>query len=702
MTKKMQILKIICASVVFCITAIMIFAGSAFAISTAYDNNTKIAVGNRHSLMIDNGGNVWSLGDNEFGQLGDGSTNSSNAPIKVYSSTWKGKAVSVAAGLTQSLALLQNGTVLQWGNSSVSQKPIAFVDGKATAIFAGGQICMAILDNGKAVIWSDNYSQQIYVRDYDSSDPLDNITEISIGSNEFMLVKTSDNGGTVYQMTDSINPVARKVPVFSRSEINEFTEADYPQTNLSDVVRIAAGKDFGTAVLSNGDVYTWGNNDYDGIEYNKYYDEDFRTSAKKVSFTGLAPSKLGKFLSSGADFIIVGGDNNDFYGWGNSFSYKLDKTKSDFYYIPVTLSLNAGKVSQLYCGESYSMAMSSDGSFYIWGEDKPLQKLVFKENLAKVANPVVSSSFVSKNSMTISWNPADYYTEMAIGYSISYKMPNGEETRTQVLPITQTQITLQSLQPATNYLVSLTVYGKTGFNQTFPPATIQTLKPDVTVTPTPIPTVTVTKAIISTSSDVSEGKADDRASVLGIIIVVLIFLLLALAIAAIIFVWKKIEKQDKPGAKSVRIPVIERIDDEDEVHGAELLENSDENANIPNTSESEFSGGIGGDDEDVKIAASPSGKRAISSIIASGTAVNIDATIHEDISEMNSEILHDNYTGKEVPSEDNQIDQYSQHGESDAGNEEEDSEEIADDEFIIRHPKAHNTDDDDDFIIRKP
>ncbi len=701
MTKKMQILKIICAGVVFCITAIMIFAGSAFAISTASDNNTKIAVGNRHSLMIDNGGNVWSLGDNEFGQLGDGSTNSSNTPMKVYSSTWKGKAVSVAAGLTQSLALLQNGTVLQWGNSSVSQKPIAFVDGKATAIFAGGQICMAILDNGNAVVWSDNYSQQIYVRN-DYGDLLDNVTEISIGSNEFMLVKTSENGGTVYQVTDSINPVARKVPVFSRSEITYDVMADPDPSDLSDVVRIAAGKDFGTAVLSNGDVYAWGNNDCDGIAYNKYYDDDFRTSAKKVSFTGLTPSKLGKFLSSGSEFTIIGGDNNDFYGWGYSYSNQLDMTKNNFYDVPVSLNINAGKISQICCGENYSMAMSSDGSFYIWGEGKPLQKLAFKENLAKVATPVVSSSFVSKNSMTISWNPADYYTEMAIGYSISYKMPNGEETRTQILPITQNQITLQSLQPATNYLVSLTVYGKTGFNQTFPPATIQTLKPDATITPTPIPTVTVTKAIISTSSDVSEGKADDRASVLGIIIVVLIFLLLALAIAAIIFVWKKIEKQDKPGAKSVRIPVIERIDDEDEVNGVELSENPDENAKIPNASESDFSGGIGDDDEDVKIAASPSGKRVISNIIASGAVINIDAALQEDNSEMNSENLLSDYSSNEVPSENNQMDQYSLHGESAAGNEEEDSDEIADDEFIIRHPKAHNTDDDDDFIIRKP
>lgn len=699
MTKRMQILKIVCAGVVLCMTAIVTFAGSTLAVSTAADNSTKIAVGSKHSLMIDPGGNVWALGDNEFGQLGDGSTLAQSTPFKVYSSTWKGKAISVAAGLTQSLVLLQNGTVLQWGNSSLTQKPIAFVDGRAVAIFAGGQICMAILDNGNAVVWSDNYSQQINVRN-EYGDLLDNITEISIGSNEFMILKTSENGGTVYQITDPINPVARKVMVFSRSEITYDIAADSTPSDLYDAVKIAAGRDFGTAILSNGDVYTWGNADFDGISVQGYGVEYFEERAKKVTFTGFTPSKFSRFLSSGSDFTIIGGDNNDFYGWGNSFSNKLDKTKSDFYFIPVSLNLGAGKISQLYCGESYSMALSSDGGYYIWGEGNPLQKLVFKENLAKVATPALSSSFISKNSMTISWNPADYHTEMAIGYSITYKMPSGEETRTQILPLTQNQITLQSLQPATNYSVSLTIYGKTGFNQTFPAAIVQTLKPDaVTLTPTPVPTVTVTKAALSTSSDVSEGEKDNMTSVLGIIIVILIFLLLALAVAAIIFVWKKIEKQEKPGAKSIRIPVIERVDDDGELNDDEQSGNYDEQADDKHNADDTVLGGVGDEDDDVKIAASPAGKKNIGKIIAAGPAAG-ESSIYTDSSEMDFVEPQSELSNSESPVFDDQV--VSEYQPDENIESKDDYDEIPEEDFIVRHPKAHETDDDDDFIIRKP
>jgi hypothetical protein len=306
--------------------------------------------------------------------------------------------------------------------------------------------------------------------------------------------------------------------------------------------------------------------------------------------------------------------------------------------------------------------------------------------------------------MTISWNPADYYTEMAIGYSISYKMPNGEETRTQILPITQNQITLQSLQPATNYLVSLTVYGKTGFNQTFPPATIQTLKPDATITPTPIPTVTVTKAASSSASEESEGKNDSMTSVLGVIIVVLIFLLLALAIVAIIFVWKKIEKQEKPGAKSVRIPVIERIKDDDadtDINGNELHEDHSTEVNSPLHSDNFVSGGIDDEDEDVKIAASPTGKRIIGSIIAGGAAKNAETSIQDETPEMNSEIVQNGQSISEETAGDNQNESGNQTGKG-AGVKEEDYDESSEDDFIVRNPKAHETDEDDDFIIRKP
>ena len=75
---------------------------------------SDIAAGGRHTCVVATvGGDVWCWGNNAYGELGDGTTNSTNHPVQVVGLT---QAVRVVAGRTYTCALVVGGTVWCWGS----------------------------------------------------------------------------------------------------------------------------------------------------------------------------------------------------------------------------------------------------------------------------------------------------------------------------------------------------------------------------------------------------------------------------------------------------------------------------------------------------------------------------------------------------------------------------------------------------------
>ena len=74
-----------------------------------------IAAGLHHSVALKTDGTVWSWGDNEFGELGNGTTTESNIPVQVTGIAGVG---SLAARGDFTLALKKDGTVWAWGRNS--------------------------------------------------------------------------------------------------------------------------------------------------------------------------------------------------------------------------------------------------------------------------------------------------------------------------------------------------------------------------------------------------------------------------------------------------------------------------------------------------------------------------------------------------------------------------------------------------------
>ena len=80
-------------------------------------NVTAIAAGYIHSLYVKNDGSLWAMGQNQFGQLGNATLADTNAPQEILSSN----VTAVAAGAYHSLFIKSDGTLWGMGDDEYGQ-----------------------------------------------------------------------------------------------------------------------------------------------------------------------------------------------------------------------------------------------------------------------------------------------------------------------------------------------------------------------------------------------------------------------------------------------------------------------------------------------------------------------------------------------------------------------------------------------------
>jgi alpha-tubulin suppressor-like RCC1 family protein len=169
---------------------------------------TAIAAGTNYSLALLSDGAIMAWGSNGYGQLGVGNTENSDVPMAVDNLSG---ATAISAGGTepgggQSLALLNNGTVMAWGDNESGQLGIGtegngqrsatplLVHGltDVTAVSAGGEHSLALVDGGSVMAWGSNRYGQLGTGYFgDNSDiPVD-----VVGPSEIKSISAGGLGG---------------------------------------------------------------------------------------------------------------------------------------------------------------------------------------------------------------------------------------------------------------------------------------------------------------------------------------------------------------------------------------------------------------------------------------------------------------------------------------------------------------------------
>lgn len=97
----------------------LLFPAQSFAETLALGSvKDRISAGYDHAAVVKDDGTVWTWGNNNYGQLGDGTTTNRSTPVQVKGIN---NMVAVKAGMYNTLALKSDGTVWAWGQNIIGE-----------------------------------------------------------------------------------------------------------------------------------------------------------------------------------------------------------------------------------------------------------------------------------------------------------------------------------------------------------------------------------------------------------------------------------------------------------------------------------------------------------------------------------------------------------------------------------------------------
>ena len=313
-----------------------------------------------HSLALKSDGTVWAWGDNETGELGNGTSPSSNVPLPV--STLAG-VVAVAAGQTDSLALKSNGTVWAWGDTIApggvdvgpdSAVPVE-VNGLTgvTEIASGETHRLALKSDGTVWAWGSNYYGQLGNGTTKSSpvptlvSGLTDVLAIGAGASHSLALKSD---GTVWAWGYNYSCQLG-------NGTGSVVTTPVQVQGLFGVVAIAGGTAHSVALKSDETVWAWGDNArgelgdmFIGNDPNPY--TGGAGTCQPVQATGL--TGVVAIAAGGFGSLALKNDGT-VWAWG---SINGDD-------VPVAVS-GLTEVYVIARGEYHTLALKSDGTAWAW------------------------------------------------------------------------------------------------------------------------------------------------------------------------------------------------------------------------------------------------------------------------------------------------------------------------------------------------
>ncbi len=295
------------------------------------DTVSAIALGHHHACAIlDSSGGLRCWGYNEYGQLGDETSENRSTPVDVVGLS--SGVISVAAGENHTCAVLDTGLVYCWGLNSVGQlgtgdtthwyipAPVDIAPDSATSVSTFGDHTCVLLDSGRVTCWGYNEHGQV-------------------------------GDGTMGLGHFSADPVA--------VEIN--TEHDL----LEDAAAIAVGG-FHTCVLTTtGGVKCWGDNTHGEIGLDPLEDE---YSLYQVDVTGLEMG-VGSIDCGTDQCCAVMEADGAVKCWGAGYVGQLGDGNYIDRYIPSSLYGFLTGGASVSSGKYHSCASFDSGEAMCWGEN---------------------------------------------------------------------------------------------------------------------------------------------------------------------------------------------------------------------------------------------------------------------------------------------------------------------------------------------
>ena len=325
-----------------------------------------ISAGSNHTLVVKGDGTVWAFGNNEHGQLGNGTTEASLEPVQVEGLR---DVVKVSAGRRFSAALDAHGQLWMWGLNEDGQlgnstretklRPVGVLE-EVSEVATGNSATLALRDDGTLLGWGLNLDGNFGLSDRVgrfllTPTPIQERPDVRAIGRPKVGVVVVQADGDVWAWGDS---------VLTEGEI-DIGDREFPNPkrikHLSSICSISTGTDYALALTCSGEVWAWGDNWIGQLGVDETTDPRFKPT-RMQALEGRTIVAVAAYYKHS----LALDSDGQVWGWGNNDYRPIPVTDLTITYLPAQFP-TLGNIVAIAAGVDSTIALDKDGKVWAVG-----------------------------------------------------------------------------------------------------------------------------------------------------------------------------------------------------------------------------------------------------------------------------------------------------------------------------------------------